>query len=259
MLKRTPTGSKPGKNRNMTLVKESDLNIDSGKRRAPNERLFGRSSSKPSTHTKDRKVVGAARIQRAGVDRKGGRSGDRPPNLGRAYKYRAASKRYPAFRGLKRLPPRIEDVESARFVTAPEFLSRIDQDTPTKVQQAGILYEHKIVKTLERIYGKDYVIPWAWIEYVTTRCNVRYCQPDAIIIFEKYILIVEIKLSHSRAGKAKLKSIYKQVAEKLWPELPIKLVQIFKNYRKAALKKIVSIYELDSLASDEYYECQYGG
>lgn len=261
MQKRTRKDSNHGANTKTKLVKKVSCGIPSSQRRCAHARLSGRPGGESFADSKNCQLVGTSGIHRKGVDREGHGSNHRRKDLGYSNKYCSRRKGSAIHGRLTRMGTAlyaVGDILAARFIVSPPFLDQVDNlDQPTKIQQAGIQYEHKLVKTLKKLYGDDAVIAWGWIEYETDKKGLRYCQPDAIIIFDKYILIVEIKLSHTRAGKAKLKLLYKKVAEKIWPNIPIKLVQIFKNYRKAASKNCVSIYELDKLSTGEYYECQY--
>lgn len=67
----------------------------------------------------------------------------------------------------------------------------------TAREKAGLKYERRVHERLYEQYGLDY-IPSQWFSYHDGE-SVRYCQPDGILLLERFsiLLIVEVKYSHT--------------------------------------------------------------
>ena len=125
----------------------------------------------------------------------------------------------------------------------------------TAAQRAGLRYEASVVKRLQSLY-KD-VRKGPWIVYRAANKS-GICQPDALVwLPDKLLLVVEIKLSHQRNARDKLMNFYGPLVERLHPGASLAYLQVFKNTKPGAHKRLVPFYEIDQhMKAGKYRECQ---
>lgn len=141
-------------------------------------------------------------------------------------------------------------VRWAETCTTPDFI-RDDVKKKSRSQKSGLAYERKVVKYLKSQYG-DGCIPGQWIAYSTNDSNPgypRFCQTDAILLFEKRLVVIEVKLTHKPEAEEKLRFLYGPAAQKIWPREELSLVQITKNL-EAGDEAPTEITQLPSLKED---------
>jgi len=117
-------------------------------------------------------------------------------------------------------------------------LARPKEKRPTKGKRAiidGHRYEEQVARYLKALYGAEFVLHGQWIEYEDPRGTAR-CQPDIILLPDpprrKLITVFESKLTWTQAAaEEKLKGIYRPVVAYIWPEYPIKLIQVCKKLK----------------------------
>lgn len=124
-------------------------------------------------------------------------------------------------------------------------------------QQAGINYEKQVIKKFTKLYAKIEVGPW--LLYSSPKRH-GICQPDALIwLSPTHLLVVEIKLSRLTEARRKLTTFYGPILQKIYPAVKLSYLQVYKNWRKGAHKKPLSIYSLDDIKQGVYKECQFLG
>ena len=119
---------------------------------------------------------------------------------------------------------------------------------------AGIRYEQNVLKQLEGLHEK--VIKQPWILYRAPQKS-GVCQPDGLVwLAPDHCLVVEIKLSWVRGAREKLIHFYGPLVALLHPGVSLSYLQIYKNLRRGAHKKPVSLFNLETIPKGKYKECQ---
>ena len=147
------------------------------------------------------------------------------------------------------------NLQSAAYATkVPIF----EPQQHTAAQLRGLAFEAAVKKRLKNIYAKSKAGPW--LNYVTANNRSSICQPDMLIwLSDTHILIIEAKLTWQRKAREKLMNFYKPLIECIHPDATISCLQIFKNTKKAAHKRPLSIYNLDTIKPGTYRECHWLG
>lgn len=106
----------------------------------------------------------------------------------------------------------------------------------TGVMRKGLVYENRVGDYLKAWLGDDRVLHGPWLEF-EDRHGKSWCQPDYVILSteDDPMVIVEVKLTHKRGAKSKLKNLYAPACKKIWKPVrgkPPKMVQICKNLDK---------------------------
>lgn len=133
----------------------------------------------------------------------------------------------------------------------PSF-PKTDKKKLRAAQIAGFAYENKVGEYLLARYGEDRVLHGPWLRYEDER-GVGWAQPDYVVLpdgDDAPLLIIEVKLSYTKtAAERKLKSIYKPLCERVWPnENGYRVVQACKNLipdmpRDFVIKNIGDAYD----------------
>lgn len=136
---------------------------------------------------------------------------------------------------------------------APEF----PEQKRSAAQLAGLAFERAVMRRLKALHPK--LIPGPWILYKFAKKS-GICQPDALLwLSDTHCCIIECKLTWKSTARRKMTELYGELVKKLHPEATVSYLQIYKNSRKSAQKKPISIYNLDSLPAGKYKECQWLG
>ncbi len=132
----------------------------------------------------------------------------------------------------------------------PEFPGQ----TSTNAQRAGLRYEKTITKKLGLLHRTE---PGPWL-YYKTKGRSGVCQPDALCwLTDELLCVVEVKLSFIKTARTKLLNFYGPVVKLLHPNVSLCYLQVYRNHRKGAHKRVVSIYELETtMKPDTYRESQ---
>lgn len=59
---------------------------------------------------------------------------------------------------------------------------------------------------------------------------MRMAQPDGILVFDDFVVVVEIKYQHMPEAWWQLDQLYKPLIAKLWPQKQISLIEICRSY-----------------------------
>jgi hypothetical protein len=105
----------------------------------------------------------------------------------------------------------------------PTYLSN---NKPTRIQRKGILYERKVVRHLaETVDLSTFIIHGQWIYW-----DKAVCQPDIIVVPQQGpIVVVEIKLTRKRNVEKKLREVYGEALQRIFPQRPLSFAQVYKN------------------------------
>lgn len=119
-------------------------------------------------------------------------------------------------------------IKTAYFANRPAF---VENQKYTGVRQAGICFERKVGKLLEKVFGIQ-VVHNPWIEYEDVVSGVRSCCPDYLIIdvMKGVVTVVECKLSHTPSAWYQLNEVYFPVIQALFPGWVIRGLEVCKNY-----------------------------
>jgi len=92
----------------------------------------------------------------------------------------------------------------------------------------GIRYERKAQLYLAQRYGGSYM-PSPWLCF-STLGDVRWCQPDGLLVYPKLrrVVVVEIKYSHTARAWWQVRKLYIPVLEKLFPGYDFRAVELVK-------------------------------
>lgn len=105
---------------------------------------------------------------------------------------------------------RISGLMSAHLSAVPA------RQPPTRRKGAygnGLRYEKRVGGELLRQFGRERVTLGPWYRFVDLD-GIGNCQPDAIVAFDDFDLIVEAKSSHTRAAWQQLVQLYHPVVTK---------------------------------------------
>lgn len=140
-------------------------------------------------------------------------------------------------------------VKAWESVRPPSFNAEGKQSAAKK---AGLMYERKAKVALERVFrGKD-TRDGQWLGF-TDSSGARACQPDFLVVFPTFVVIVEIKVNHCELAWWQLRRLYSPVVERVfgWPTV---LVEVVKHYDPMAFwpeeDKVDVKFELEGLRAD---------
>lgn len=135
-----------------------------------------------------------------------------------------------------------------------EYVPVFAEQKQTHAQKAGLKYEKDVVKRLDLLYPKVEKGPWI---YYKQGPKGSICQPDALVwLRPDFVCIVEVKLSWVRSAREKLIKFYGPIVQALHPKAEVCYLQVYKNHKRGAHKRNVSLYELENLQPGIYKECQ---
>lgn len=104
--------------------------------------------------------------------------------------------------------------------------------TTRAANRAGLVYEARVAQQLTRRYLPQQtsiqLLLNPWIRYADENGSF-WAQPDALIVRPDRVDIIETKLSHTTRAWFQLRKIYEPLVRALFPERPIRLVEIVKN------------------------------
>lgn len=143
---------------------------------------------------------------------------------------------------------------TARYASyEPDF----PEQKKTAAQKAGLAYERAVLKKLGKLHTKVEVGPWL---YYKSPQKSGICQPDGLVWLPRNRLcVVEVKLSWKAPARQKLLEFYGPIVQAIYPAQELCFLQIYKNTKKAAHKKTLSIYDIADIEVGKYRECQWLG
>ena len=141
----------------------------------------------------------------------------------------------------------------ARYATyAPVF----PEQKRTNAQRAGLAYEANVIKRLKSLHPQIEAQPWLYYRPVAQGGAI--CQPDVLVwLPDNRLLIVEIKLSWVRSARSKLLDFYGPIVQQIHPTKDLCYLQVYKNTKKGAHKRTLSLYELETIANGAYRDCHH--
>lgn len=150
-----------------------------------------------------------------------------------------------------------DKITEAFFLDRPPAFSedRHLTNTEKRIYEAGLRYERRVCDALSSRYPN--VLRSPWIKYRNGTKYFNFCQPDAIIFHEDRVIIIEIKLTHTRSARQKLISFYGPILQHIYPDHTQSYVQIYRNWRPRAHKEPYDINDLLKVPKGLYRECQW--
>lgn len=119
----------------------------------------------------------------------------------------------------------------------------------------GKTYERTIIRRLEALVP-NLLHAGKWIRYKdATSSSWRFAQPDAYILTEKFIWLLEIKRTQTSLAGAQMRYLYEPLLKFLYPGLPIIKVQVCKNLRTEPENEISSLRQATSTEIIYTYPC----
>lgn len=106
-------------------------------------------------------------------------------------------------------------VEFASFSAKPQA-QRVAGPSQTSSQRSGLRWEdttHTMLRQAWERPGVNY-FPGPWISF-KDKSGMRVCQPDALLLTNSWLLIIEMKLTHTARAWWQLEKLYRPVCEKL--------------------------------------------
>ncbi len=144
---------------------------------------------------------------------------------------------------------RIIDARYATYV--PDF----PEQERTHAQRSGLAYEAAVIKRLRALHPKVEAHPWLYYK-IPGKSGI--CQPDALVWLDQHrLLLVEVKLSWVRGARSKLLDFYGPIVQHIHPKADLSYLQVYKNTKRGAHKRTLSLYELETIANGAYRECQH--
>lgn len=99
-------------------------------------------------------------------------------------------------------------------------------------KKAGLLYQRKVASRLVKEFGAAVTVE-PWFKFRARGSEKwRYCSPDAILLWQDGIVIIETKITHTPHSWYQLVQLYKPVVQKHLGLVP-SLVSIVKSYDPA--------------------------
>ena len=94
----------------------------------------------------------------------------------------------------------------------------------------GIRYQRQVQSRLEPLADRGYLLNDQWLRYIDTY-GTHFCQPDAFLVTDSRVLVVEAKLSLRRLDTAvvQLTKLYSPVLEHIF-EVPVAMVVAFRHW-----------------------------
>jgi len=116
--------------------------------------------------------------------------------------------------------------------------------------QSGLRYERKVKQYLTGFFPDIILGPWLLFDCGSGR---RYCQPDALLLGDRGVAILEVKLRHMPEAYWQLRHLYEPVVRVIYPKLPVCVVEICRSYDPATpfpeevrvIKSLGDVWELD--------------
>lgn len=136
-----------------------------------------------------------------------------------------------------RLFPRPQGFKGSRGVTWAEF-SRLGPFgtthavAHTEAQKIGLRYERKVHDELARRYEASYG-PSQWISFKVGRgFDVRWAQPDGLLLnYEAgLITIIEVKIRHTERAWWQLRELYEPLVAFLFPSWRVALCEVCRSF-----------------------------
>ena len=117
------------------------------------------------------------------------------------------------------------------------------------VQLTGLRYEKKVADYLKNRYGEKRVWHGPWFEF-EDRHGKGWCSPDVLVFPTGLgpVVVGEVKLTVTRDAQRQLQKLYIPVVRHLWPNNPIRPVQISLNLRQGFDGTLT---DLDEILSEE--------
>jgi hypothetical protein len=115
----------------------------------------------------------------------------------------------------------------------------------TAAQKAGKRYEKKAFTYLKDRYGLD-VLLHPWIAFTNGK-HERLCQPDALVIRQPKVFIIEVKVRHTVDAYWQLARLYAPVVATLFKNYSVHLIEMTKSFDPDVLfpTPIIFSYEMD--------------
>jgi len=100
----------------------------------------------------------------------------------------------------------------------------------TRAQRAGVKYERAVRKAFEERF--PFGVEWhPWLRFMTgSKQGWLYCQPDCILHFAGFSVVVEVKAGHSETAWWQLRRKYQPVVQRLLKPKPIFVTEVCKSY-----------------------------
>jgi hypothetical protein len=97
---------------------------------------------------------------------------------------------------------------------------------------AGLRYEKQVADYLRAKYGEEHVLHGPWIDYEDAG-GKGLCSPDVIVLPDDrdFVVVVECKLTVSKAALTELRTLYVPLAESIWPATKVRAVQATHNLK----------------------------
>ena len=100
------------------------------------------------------------------------------------------------------------------------------------------------------------LLPGPWISFYDYGFT-NIAQPDALLLKDDWVFLVEVKLSWVPHARTKMQDFYQPLLERLYPNKKFKRILIYKNSHKAAHKKPLLLKEILNVGNRDYAECQW--
>ena len=140
---------------------------------------------------------------------------------------------------------RVTNLQEAVLSETPDFLDPYSYRTPA--MQKGLAYEKEVKDHLKEIFKDTKIFLGPWIKYYDG-LRWRYAQPD-VVMLNGHLVIGEVKLTWKPGAVRKLTNLYEPLCRKVWPDVPVKKVQICKGIKKNC--KVEEWHQLKDILSPD--------
>lgn len=121
----------------------------------------------------------------------------------------------------------------------------------------GKTYERTIIRRLEAQIP-NLLHASEWIRYQDLTCegnHWRFAQPDAYVLCDKWIWLLEVKRTQTSLAGAQMKYLYEPLLQALYPGKAIIKIQVCKNIRTVPENEITRLREATSSDIIYTYHC----
>lgn len=142
----------------------------------------------------------------------------------------------------------VQDVTKAVYSPKAPARAIKASGSNTPAQKAGKRYEAKVLTSLlQKNLGTTVIAPW--ISFEAKSQAFGFCQPDCLIFRNGYVVICEVKLTHTVDAYWQLRHLYGPILRSLEPQLPQIHLEITKSFDPKVTfpAEMVFSFDIDNL------------
>lgn len=116
-------------------------------------------------------------------------------------------------------------VTAAGFAPGNPHEGKAAGPPPSPAMKAGLRYEKQALQYLHGLFAPA-LLPRPWLFFRTGGHKTHFCQPDALIVRPKSVVVVEVKLRHCTRAWWQLRRLYQPVVQVIYPNCKVRLLEV---------------------------------